>query len=154
MANAAAGVRSGVLVPALVATGVHLLVDVVSTRLPWTTPPYLLLDHAAGPFRDLVAIDRGTVLVTVSVAASVVNGLIAGLFGVAVEGARRRLVTLALLLAGLWLFSGALLAVVYLSLPRALLAGSLLAGLPRALVVAWAVDRALPRRGDADAEAH
>jgi hypothetical protein len=152
MANAAAGVRSGVLVPALVASAVHLVFDLLTTRLPWVAPPYLLLDHAAGPFRDLLAVDRGAVLVAVSVAASGVNGLIAGLFGVALETARRRVATLGLLLAGLWVFSGGLLALVYLSVPGGLLAGSLLAGVPRAFAVAWSVDRALPRRAS-DGEA-
>lgn len=132
--------------PGLVASAVHLAFDFVATRLPGTAPPYLLLDHAAGPFRDLLSVDRGAVLVAVSVAASIVNGLIAGLFGVALEGARRRVTTLGLLLAGLWIFSGGLLALVYLSAPGALLAGSLLAGLPRSFAVAWSVDRVLPRR--------
>jgi hypothetical protein len=144
--NAVAGGRGGVLVPAVVATAVHLVLDLATSRLPLVSPPYLLLDHAAGPFRELLAIGRGTVLVAVSVAASGVNGLIAGLFGVALEGARRRVATLGLLLAGLWIFSGGLLALVYLSLPGGLLAGSLLAGVPRAFAVAWSVDRVLPRR--------
>ena len=54
-----------------------------------------------------------------------------------------RLTALALLLSGLWVVSGGLLALVYLSVPAGLLAGSLLAGVPRSFAVAWAVDAAM-----------
>jgi ABC-type Mn2+/Zn2+ transport system permease subunit len=70
---------------------------------------------------------------------------VSAIFGVAVADRPRRLVLLAAILSGLWVFSGVLLAFVYLSVPGRILAGSLAAGIPRAFVVAWLVDRVLPR---------
>ena len=138
-------VRNGVPMAALLAAVVHLALDYVTSRTAWTTPPYLLLDHARGPFRDLLQIAPGAILAGASIASSGVNGVVAALFGYALQERPRRLVALGLLLSGLWVASGALLALLYLSLPPGLLAGSLLTGVPRSFAVAWIVDRALPR---------
>lgn len=126
---------------AAVAAAVNVLADLLTSRAELTTPPYLLLDHAAEPFRQVVALDRAAVLGAVSIAASVVNGLVAALFAEAVAGARRPVVVLGALLSAIWVVSGALLALVYLDAPATILSGSLLAGLPRSFAVAWAIDR-------------
>lgn len=123
----------------------HLALDGLSSRIPWTTPPYLLLDHASETFRDLLMLDRTTILLAVSVISAGVNGIIAGLFGAALSSARRRTLKLGLALSALWVFSGGLMILVYLSPPAGLVAGSLLAGVPRSFAVAWLLDRALPR---------
>lgn len=127
----------------------HLALDALASRLPWTTPPYLLLDHAAEPFRDLLLLDRRTLLVAVSAISAGVNGAIAGLFGTALAGARRRLVAIGASLSALWVFSGGLMMLVYLSPPAAVVAGSLLAGIPRAFLVAWVLERWLFRPAEA-----
>jgi hypothetical protein len=133
--------RTRVPVTAAVAAAAHLTVDALASRLPWTTPPYLLLDHVAGPFRDLVALDRGTIAIAVSIAASGVNGLMTATLAAALDGTGRRVRNLGLLLSGLWVLSGGLLALIYLSAPLALLAGSLAAGVPRSFLVAWIAER-------------
>jgi hypothetical protein len=131
---------------AALAGAIHLIFDALTTRLSATTPPYLLLDHAGEVFRGLFeALDRGAVLVTVSVMAAAVNGIIAALLATAFEGSRRRWRTLAWTLLGLWTFGGALMIAVYLSPPLAIALGSLAAGIPRVVLVAWALDRAMPR---------
>jgi hypothetical protein len=137
--------RNAAVVATALAAAAHLALDLVTSRFPWTTPPYLLLDHARGPFHDLLLIDRTAILAGASIASSAVNGIVSAIFGVAVEDRPRRLVLLAAILSGLWVLSGVLLAFVYLSVPGAILAGSLAAGIPRAFVVAWLVDRVLPR---------
>ena len=50
------------------------LLDGVTSRLAWTTPPYLLLDHASETFRDLLNLDRTTILVAVAIISAGVNG--------------------------------------------------------------------------------
>lgn len=137
--------RAGVFQATLLSGAAHLVLDLVSSRLPWTTPPYLLLDYASEAFRDLLLLDRTTLLVAVAVISAGVNGAIAGLFGVALTGARRRLLTLGLSLATLWVFSGGLMMLVYLSPPPGVALGSLAAGVPRAFAIAWILDRLLPR---------
>ncbi len=137
--------RSRVFVATALAGGAHLLFDILASRIRWTTPPYLLLDHAGEAFRDLLAVDRRTILAVASMASAGVNGVIAGLLGAATAGAHRRTLTLGLVLSGMWLFSGGLMILVYLSPPAAVTAGSLAAGIPRAFAVAWLVDRVLPR---------
>jgi hypothetical protein len=139
--------RNRVPAAAALAALAHLALDYATSRATWTTPPYLLLDHARGPFRDLLEIAPGAILAGASIASSGVNGVVAALFGYALEDRRRRFLALGLLLSGLWIASGALLALLYLSLPSGLLSASLLAGVPRSFAVAWIVDRVLPRRG-------
>lgn len=148
MENAA--LRTSVFRAAALAGAAHLALDLLATRLEWTTPPYLLLDHASETFRDLLLLDRETLLGTVAVISAGVNGLIAGLFAAALAGARRPVVALTLSLFALWVFSGGLMTLVYLDPPRAVVVGSLLAGAPRSLLVAWLLDRLVLPRAAAD----
>ena len=129
--------RHGIVLAAL-AAGIHLACDALASRSAFTSPPYLLLDHAGELFRDLLALDRTAILGTVAVSAAVVNGIIAAMLGVALEASAHRRRTLTF-----WIFSGGLMILVYLAPPWAVVAGSLAAGLPRVWLVAWAVDRAL-----------
>lgn len=133
------------LLATALAGAAHLLLDALSSRIPWTTPPYLLLDHASETFRGLLMLGRTTILLAVAVISAGVNGAIAGLFGAALSGARRRTLKLGLALSALWVFSGGLMILVYLSPPAGVVAGSLLAGVPRCFAVAWLLDRMLPR---------
>jgi membrane associated rhomboid family serine protease len=133
--------RPRLLLAAAIAGAANLAFDALASRLPWTTPPYLLLDHASETFRDLLMLDRTTLLVAVAVISAGVNGAIAGLMAAAMEGVRRRVLALGLTLSGLWLFSGGLMILVYLSPPAGIVAGSLLAGIPRSFAVAWILER-------------
>jgi len=136
-------VRTGVFKATALSGAVHLAFDLAASRLPWTTPPYLLLDYASETFRDLLLLDRTTLLVAVAVISAGVNGAIAGLFAGALAEARRRMVVLAASLFALWVFSGGLMMLVYLDPPLPVALGSLAAGAPRALAVAWALERFL-----------
>ncbi len=138
---------------AALAGAAHLVLDAVASRLPWTTPPYLLLDYASEPFRDLLFLDRRTLLVAVAVISAGVNGVIAGLFATALAGARRRVVAIGASLSALWVFSGGLMTLVYLSPPAGVVLGSLLSGIPRSFAVAWALERWLFRPAEAEARA-
>ncbi|WP_248358390.1 hypothetical protein [Anaeromyxobacter oryzae] len=130
---------------AALAGAIHLGFDALATRLPATTPPYLLLDHAGEMFRGLVeALDRTAVIITVSVMAAAVNGIIAALLAVAFEGLPHRRRALAWTLLGLWTLGGALMMAIYLAPPWGIALGSLAAGIPRVLLVAWALDRVMP----------
>lgn len=140
-----AGLRTSVFKATALSGAVHLALDVLSSRLPWTTPPYLLLDYASETFRDLLLLDRTTLLVAVAAISAGVNGAIAGLFAAALAEARRRTLALAASLFALWVFSGGLMMAVYLDPPRAVALGSLAAGAPRALLVAWVLERVLFR---------
>jgi len=135
--------RSRVLLATALAAAAHLLLDGLTSRVAWTTPPYLLLDHASETFRDLLMLDRTTILVVVAVISAGVNGAIAGLFGVAMASLGRRALKLGLALSALWVFSGGLMMLVYLSPPAGIAMGSLAAGIPRAFAVAWILDRTL-----------
>jgi hypothetical protein len=137
----AATARSRVFLATVLAGAAHLAIDGLASRIPWTTPPYLLLDHASETFRDLLMLDRTTILVAVAVISAGVNGAIAGLFGAALAGAERRTLKLGLALSALWVFSGGLMILVYLSPPAGVVAGSLAAGIPRAFAVAYLVYR-------------
>lgn len=127
----------------------HLALDLLASRSPWTTPPYLLLDHASETFRDLLLLDRTTILVVVSVVSAAVNGIIAGLFATALASARSRALALGAALSALWVFSGGLMTLVYLSPPPGIVLGSLAAGIPRSFAIAWLLDRVLPRGSSA-----
>jgi len=133
--------RTRVPVTAAVAAVAHLALDAVASRVSWATPPYLLLDHVAGPFRDVVALDRTSVAIAVAIAASSVNGLITATLAAALDETGRPVRALGLLLSGLWLLSGGLLALIYLSAPLGVLAGSLAAGVPRSFAIAWIAER-------------
>lgn len=140
-------------VGAALAAAVHLVLDGATSRLAWTTPPYLLLDYAHETFRDLLSLDRTTILVTVSVISAGVNGVISGLFFAALADGRRRTLTLGMSLSALWIFSGGLMTLVYLAPPAGVVAGSLLAGIPRSFLVAWLLDRTSPREEPARSDA-
>lgn len=139
------GTRNRVFLATALAGFAHLVLDGLASRLPWTTPPYLLLDYASETFRDLLNLDRTTILVAVAVISAGVNGAIAGLFAAALDDARSRVVKLGLSLSALWVFSGGLMMLVYLSPPPGIVAGSLLAGIPRSFAVAWLLDRLAPK---------
>jgi membrane associated rhomboid family serine protease len=123
----------------------HVVLDGLTSLLPWTTPPYLLLDYANETFRDLLNLDRTTILVAVSVISAGVNGAIAGLFAAALHEVQSRRTKLALSLSGLWIFSGGLMTLVYLSPPLGVVAGSLAAGIPRCFLVAWLLEWVAPK---------
>jgi hypothetical protein len=133
--------RTRVFVAAALAGAAHLAFDGVTSRLVLTTPPYLLLDYASEAFRDVLNLDRTSILIAVAVISAGVNGVISGLFAAAFDGLDRRVLKLGLTLAVLWVFSGGLMTAVYLSPPAAVVAGSLLAGIPRAFAVAWLLER-------------
>ena len=137
--------RTRVFVAAALAGATHLAFDAVTSRLVWTTPPYLLLDYASETFRDLLNIDRTSILVTVAAISAGVNGVIAGMFAAAFDGVTRPVRKLGLALSGLWIFSGGLMTLVYLSPPAGVVLGSLAAGIPRAFVVAWLLERVARR---------
>jgi hypothetical protein len=141
--------RTRVFFATALAGAANLVLDGLASRLPWTTPPYLLLDHASETFRDLLMLDRTTVLVVVAVVSAGVNGAIAGLFGAALAPASHRFLKLGVALSILWVFSGGLMILVYLAPPAGVALGSLVAGVPRAFAVAWLLDRALPREAPA-----
>ncbi len=145
--------RTSVFKATALAGATHLVLDALSSRVPWTTPPYLLLEYASESFRDLLFLDRRTLLLAVAVISAGVNGMIAGLFATALSGARRRLVAIGASLSALWAFSGGLMMVVYLSPPAAIAAGSLLAGIPRSFAIAWVLERLLFRPAEAAARA-
>jgi hypothetical protein len=145
--------RTSVFKATALAGAAHLALDAVASRLPWTTPPYLLLEYASESFRDLLLLDRRTLLVVVAVISAGVNGAIAGLFATALAGARRRIVAIGASLSALWVFSGGLMTLVYLSPPAAIAAGSLAAGIPRAFAIAWVLERWLFRPAEAEARA-
>jgi hypothetical protein len=142
-----AGLRTSVFRATALSGLVHLVSDAVFSRLAWTTPPYLLLDYTSETFRDLLLLDRTTLLVAVAVISAGVNGAIAGLFAAALAEARRRPLALAASLFALWVFSGGLLILVYLDPPWWVALGSLLAGAPRAVAVAWTLERFTAARG-------
>lgn len=140
-----AELRTNVFAATALSGAVHLAFDLVSSRLPWTTPPYLLLDYASETFRDLLLLDRTTLLMAVAVVSAGVNGAIAGLFSAALAGARRRPLALAASLLAAWVFSGGLMMLVYLDPPLTVALGSLAAGAPRVAAVAWVLERFLFR---------
>ncbi len=138
--------RTSVFKATALAGAAHLLLDLISSRIPWTTPPHLLLDYASETFRDLLLLDRSTLLVAVSVISAGVNGAIAGLFATALAGARRRPLALGTALSGLWVFSGGLMMLVYLEPPLPIAVGSLAAGIPRCFAIAWLLEWRLFRQ--------
>ena len=125
----------------------HIAADGLASRLELTTPPHLLLRHAPEVFRDFLD------PVGVSIAASLVGGVMSALVALAFEDRPRgrRARPLAVSLAGRWLLSGGLFAAVYLSAPWSVVVGSLAAGIPRAVVVAWLLDRVMPVTGTSPA---
>jgi hypothetical protein len=123
-----------------IATGVHLACDVLASRAAVTTPPYLLLSWMDEAFRAFLN------PVGVSLGAALALGAMTTAIALAVEGlARRRALVLAAVLSGLWVLSGGLMLVVYVRPPWGVALGSLATGLLRMGLVAWLLDRAMPR---------
>lgn len=132
---------------ATLAGAADLVLDLLASRLEATTPPYLLLRYAAEVFQELLS------PVGVAIAAAAVNGLIAALLALALERTPRRVLVLGASLSGLWVLSGGLMILLYFSPPAPVALGSLAAGIPRGFILAWLLDRVLPRPGARDATA-
>jgi hypothetical protein len=122
----------------------HFGFDTASRVLDPTTPPYLLIQYMDETYRTLFDLLGVT---TISVVTSMVNGVIAAVFATALQlTPGRRWLKLASLYAAIWLVTGGLMALLRLEgVPPVVLAGGLLAGLPRAAVVAWVLDRRMAR---------
>jgi hypothetical protein len=120
----------------------HFGFDSLFRLWPATTPPHLLTPYMSEIFRDMIQMLG---LTPISAVTSFVNGVISAIFAIALLGAAPgRLVKVSLLLVFLWLVTGGLTFAVYLDAPAGLALTSLLAGLPRSLVVAFVMERALP----------
>lgn len=132
----------------------HFGFDSLFRVWPATTPPHLLTPYMSEIFRNMLEMLGRT---PVSLVTSFVNGVISAIFAIALAGATSaRLAKVAALLTVLWLVTGGLTFAVYLDAPGWLVATSLLAGVPRALVVAFFMERSLPPPGapeEAPAEA-
>ncbi len=125
---------------ALLAALLHLGLDWLLHFAEWTSPPHLLVRHAPELFQLLSPL-------AVGIAASSVNGVISliGLLLVDPAAGRppaRPTLVLGLVLWGFWILSEGLLALVWLSAPALAVLGGLAFGLPRSLLVAWALRRA------------
>lgn len=129
----------------------HFGFDSLFRVWPATTPPHLLTPYMSEVFRDMLEMLGRT---PVSAVTSFVNGVISAIFAIALQGVRaHRLAKVAALLTVLWVITGGLTFALYLDAPRALAATSLLAGLPRTLVVAFFLERSLPPPGPEAPEA-
>lgn len=128
----------------------HFGFDTLTRAWPATTPPHLLTPYMSEVFRDMLEMLGRT---PISLVTSFVNGVISAIFTLALQGvARGRLVKVTALLTFLWLLTGGLTFWLYLSAPAALVATSLLAGLPRAAAVAFFLERSLPPAAEAAVE--
>jgi len=129
--------------PGLVACLLHLGCDALLGRIAWARPPYLRLEDMPEPFRELPFVSAP---LAVSVAASVVGGILAAIALAAVEPAvprRGRLVTR--LVTGFWIFSAFLSWATWLSTPFLTALPGMALGIPRGLLVGWAALRAAGR---------
>ncbi len=125
---------------ALLAAFLHLALDWLFHFAEWSSPPHLLVRHAPEVFQMLSPL-------AVGIAASAVNGVISLVALLSMAPAEERpsargTAALALLLWGFWILSEGLLALVWLSAPVPVVLGGLLFGLPRSLLIAWALGRA------------
>ncbi len=128
---------------ALVAALLHLGFDSITRPFPATTPPYLLLRYMADVFREMLGMLG---VGAVSAVTSAVNGLVSAIFALALaEVARARWAKLAALLLAVWLLTGGAILAIYVAAPWGIALGSLAAGLPRAAVIAFFLDRMMPR---------
>jgi RsiW-degrading membrane proteinase PrsW (M82 family) len=128
---------------AAVAGLLHAAFDFATSRLEATSPPYLLFRHMPDVLREMLGmLGPGAV----SGVTAFMTGILWAIFAVALQDvAARRFRKLAAVYAALWVVVGGLMFLVYLDAPLPVVAGSLAAGLPRALVVAWVLDRMVPR---------
>ena len=122
---------------------IHFGFDSLFRVWTFTTPPYLLLPYMGEVFREMLGMLG---VDAVSAVTSGVNGLVSAIFAVALqEVAVRRREKLGALLLGLSWLAGCLTFAVYLDAPAGVVAGSLAAGIPRAAVLAFFLDRLVPR---------
>lgn len=130
---------------AALATGLHLGLDGLSWLVPGAAPPHLLLRYGPDFAREMVG------PLGMSIAASATWGIVGVIALLAIEpvagGPARRARVLAAVLWGFWLLSEGLMALVWLEAPWGLVAGGLLAGIPRSAAVAWALVWIEHRRG-------
>ncbi|HET9551971.1 MAG TPA: hypothetical protein VFP50_03305 [Anaeromyxobacteraceae bacterium] len=128
---------------ATVAGLIHFAFDQAGRAFEATTAPYLLLPYMSEVFREML----GMLGVTpVSAVTSAVNGFVSAIFAVAfAETAARRPQKLFAALFVIWVVTGGLTFALYLSAPAWIAAASLAAGLPRAAVLAFVLDRLTPR---------
>jgi hypothetical protein len=121
---------------------VHLALDALLSPFPWARPPWLRLEDMPEAFRELPLVSAS---VAVSIAASVVGGLLAAIAVAAVEpGAPRRGRMLAGLVTGFWLFSAVLTWLTWLQTPFLVALPGILLGIPRGLAVGWLLWRLSP----------
>jgi len=121
----------------------HLGFDTASRAFTATTPPYLLVGYMDENYR---AVFELLGITTISVVTSFVYGVISASFATALrQTPGRRAVKLGLLYFGIWVVSGGFMALTRLDAPAAVVAGSLLCGLPRAAVLAAVMDRRMAR---------
>jgi hypothetical protein len=117
---------------------VHAGFDLVTWPSAWTRAPYLRVEDMNEAFAGLSPVG-------ISIAASAVSGVIAGLALVAFEPARgRRARSLGLALAAFWIFSALLTHAVWLSTPWTYALVALPLGVPRGLAVGWLLARLAP----------
>jgi apolipoprotein N-acyltransferase len=133
---------------ALTATAIHLVFDVATRVSPLTTPPYLQLQYMSELFRDMLDMLGVN---AISVVTCFINGLIAAVFATALHETDRRALKLGALLFFIWLVTGGSTFALYLSAPAEVASVSLLTGLPRAAVLAWALDRLMAGAGPGEA---
>jgi len=138
------------LAPGLAAGLLHLAADALLGRIPWARPPYLRLEDMPEPFRELPFVSAP---LAVSVAASVVGGILAAIALAAVEpNAPRRSRAVTGLVTGFWLFTALLSWATWLSTPFLAALPGIALGIPRGLLVGWAALRAAGRpAGDVSA---
>jgi hypothetical protein len=130
--------RRRVAAIAFVAAALHGALDATFSATSLTTPPYLRLGDAPDVFRLVSP-------VAVSLAASVVSGIIAAI-ATSILGARpeRRVALLGAVLAAFWMFSAALTRLAWLDTPLWPSVVGVLCGIPRGLAVAWGVSKLVP----------
>jgi hypothetical protein len=128
---------------AAVAGLLHAAFDFATSRLEATSPPYLLFRHMPDVLRDMLGmLGPGPV----SAVTAFMTGIVWAIFAVALQDvAARRVLKLAALYVALWVVVSGLMFVVYLDAPLPVVAASLAAGIPRALALAWVLDRMVPR---------
>jgi len=113
----------------------HLGFDAACSAVSWARPPYLRMEELPEAFRQLPLVSAP---VAVSVATSMISGLLAVIALLAVEpGAPRRRRQLIGIVTGFWLFTAALTWLVWLSTPFARVLPGIALGLLRGLAVGW-----------------
>jgi hypothetical protein len=123
----------------LAAMLLHGVLDLILWRIPWARPPHLRTEDLPEVFRELPAVSAPAAM---AVAASVVGGLLGLLSLLAIEpGVLRRYRAVAGLVTGFWLFTALLTWLTWLSTPFLAALPGILLGIPRGLLVTWALLR-------------